>query len=51
VSARDGLGSHQSAELVSIDLNEAMAALLEITGEKLGADLLDRVFERFCIGK
>ena len=50
-AALNGLVENQSAELVTIDLDQALEALLEITGEKLEADILDRIFERFCIGK
>ena len=50
-AAVNGLADNQSAEIVAIDLDQAMDALLEITGEKLGVDILDRVFERFCVGK
>lgn len=38
-------------ELVSMTLREAMHSLGEITGANITADLLDRIFSRFCIGK
>jgi tRNA modification GTPase len=40
-----------SFELVAMDLRGASDALREITGERIKGDLLDRVFEKFCIGK
>lgn len=38
-------------DLVSIDLQQAAEHLGEITGETVKEDVLDRIFERFCIGK
>jgi tRNA modification GTPase len=36
---------------VAIELREALAGVGEVTGERIDADLLDRIFGRFCIGK
>ncbi len=38
-------------DFVAIDLRTALEALGEITGETATADLLDRIFAEFCIGK
>jgi tRNA modification GTPase len=38
-------------DFVSVDLRAALEALGEITGESATADLLDRIFAEFCIGK
>ena len=40
-----------SEEFVLSDLQEASAALQEITGRRTTDDLLAHIFERFCIGK
>ncbi|HYB97050.1 MAG TPA: tRNA uridine-5-carboxymethylaminomethyl(34) synthesis GTPase MnmE [Vicinamibacterales bacterium] len=40
-----------SEEFPLLDLQEARAALEEITGKKTSDDLLRHIFERFCIGK
>jgi len=40
-----------SEEFVLADLQRAMAALEEITGRRTTEDVLQHVFERFCIGK
>ncbi len=39
------------AELLSLDLREAISALGEITGETTTDDILDLIFSSFCIGK
>src|SRR5262249_779265 len=38
-------------EFVLIDLQQARAAFEEITGTRTTEDLLEHIFERFCIGK
>jgi tRNA modification GTPase len=45
------LGDQVPLDFVSIDLRAALDALGEITGETATADLLDRIFAEFCIGK
>ena len=40
-----------SADLIAVDLQAAVAALGEITGEDVSESILDTVFARFCIGK
>lgn len=49
--AEAALKSGMSAEFYSIDLTGAEESLREITGESLGEDVIDTIFERFCIGK
>jgi len=38
-------------EVVSLELHEALQAVGEVTGETVDEDLLERIFNRFCIGK
>ncbi len=38
-------------DFLSMDLNEAYAALGEITGESLEEDVIDKIFSQFCLGK
>jgi tRNA modification GTPase len=40
-----------TADLLAVDLAEALEALGEIVGEVTTAELLDRMFSRFCVGK
>jgi len=49
--AMAGLQRSLSADLIAVDLQTAVAALGEITGEDVSESLLDTVFARFCIGK
>ena len=44
---RDGLGG----ELLAMDLHDALNALGEITGQVSSQEVLNTIFERFCIGK
>lgn len=46
-SMKDNIG----LDLVAIDLKEAMYTLGEITGESLSEELIDKIFESFCVGK
>ena len=38
-------------DLAEIDMREALAALSEITGEDASEEIIDRVFQNFCVGK
>lgn len=38
-------------ELISLELRDSLSALEEITGERWDEGILDRIFERFCVGK
>ena len=39
------------ADLIAIDILDAWHALGEITGENADEDIVDRIFEKFCLGK
>lgn len=45
------LNDNLSYEFVSLDLREALNHLLTITGQAVSADILERIFSKFCIGK
>ncbi len=50
-TAGELLRTEPSWELVAEELRSAIRELGEITGDEAGEDVLDRIFEQFCIGK
>jgi len=44
-------GEKPGAEIVSLELRRSLESLQEITGERVDDGVLDRIFERFCVGK
>lgn len=51
LSMERSLAAGLSAEVLAIDLKEALYELGLIVGKSVSDDVLDRIFERFCIGK
>jgi tRNA modification GTPase len=51
--ARAAVAGREGApgEIVALELRECLDAIGEVTGRTIGADLLDRIFSRFCVGK
>lgn len=49
--ARDGLMLKQTSDLVAVDLQECLDQLGEIVGVTTTEDILDVIFEQFCLGK
>lgn len=47
----DGVRQGIPVDAISLDLQDAIQALGEITGEVTSADILDAVFSGFCVGK
>lgn len=45
------LKNEMSEEFLAVDLRGALNALGEITGETATEDILNRIFEEFCVGK
>ncbi len=50
-TAKNSLVQKVSYELLASDLKAAIDALGQITGQTVGDDILNRIFEKFCIGK
>lgn len=48
---RAALAEGATPDLLAVDLADAMDALGEITGAVTNAEILDRMFSRFCVGK
>ena len=49
--AIDGANNGADADCISIDLRDASASLGELTGRNTSEDMIDRIFEKFCLGK
>ena len=41
----------EDLDCITIDLNEAWMRLGEITGQTVGEEIIDRIFNKFCLGK
>ncbi len=50
-NAEEGIRNKLSGDLLSIDINDALHYLGEITGEVSSEEILDNIFKNFCIGK
>ncbi len=50
-SAKEQVELCSDAECISIDLNEALFYLLSVVGKALDEKIIDRIFEKFCLGK
>ena len=48
---RNSIEAGMPEDFFSIDLMNAYEALGEITGEKVGEDLVNEIFSKFCMGK
>ena len=50
-TALEGMADQRGDELLAVDLQQALDALGEIVGETTADDMMNRIFEEFCIGK
>jgi tRNA modification GTPase len=48
---REARGRGITPDLLAVDLADALDALGEITGEVTSAEILEKMFSRFCVGK
>ena len=51
VRLKKGLEASLEPELLTVDLEESLQGVAELTGEVTVEEVLERIFERFCIGK
>ena len=51
VHVQDGLVAGLSGELLSMDLQDCLGSLGEVTGQITNAEVLSNIFSKFCIGK
>lgn len=49
--AISGLSGGLTADIVILDVRDALTALGEITGDNTDREIIDRIFANFCIGK
>ena len=47
----EGVKQGLPCDMLYVDLEEVIAALGEVTGQTVQEEIIDRVFERFCVGK
>ena len=48
---QQGLADGLSGELLSMDLQDCLSALGEVTGQITNQEVLSNIFSKFCIGK
>lgn len=51
VRAADAVTAQAPIEVLAIEIREGTERLAEIIGERVGEEVLDELFQRFCIGK
>jgi tRNA modification GTPase len=49
--ALDGVKMHELQDMIYIDVKSALLSLDEITGEVINDEILNNIFDHFCIGK
>jgi tRNA modification GTPase len=49
--ARQAIKASITLDAVGVCIDGAIDALLELTGERVTETVVDRIFERFCVGK
>lgn len=49
--ALDGVRKHELQDMIYIDVKSALLSLDEITGEVINDEILNNIFDHFCIGK
>ncbi|MBR7137806.1 MAG: tRNA uridine-5-carboxymethylaminomethyl(34) synthesis GTPase MnmE, partial [Clostridia bacterium] len=50
-NAADALAAGFTPDIAWVDAEAALSAIGEVTGQTVNEEILDRVFERFCVGK
>ena len=50
-TAKESLALGMTYDVISVDLQEALAFLGSITGEQVGEELVAHIFAEFCVGK
>ena len=50
-AARDALLCGMTLDAVGVCVDDAISALLELTGKRVTNEVCDEIFKRFCVGK
>jgi len=50
-AARDALLCGVTLDAVGVCVDDAISALLELTGKRVTNEVCDEIFKRFCVGK
>lgn len=50
-AAYDALYGGMTADVAGLELEAALSALYELSGKSASDEVIDRIFERFCVGK
>jgi tRNA modification GTPase len=50
-NSQGSIKKKMQADFIAIDIKGALAALGEVTGENVSEEVIDRIFEQFCVGK
>ena len=50
-AALDAVNTGMTLDAIGVSLDDAIAALLELTGERVTESVVNEVFARFCVGK
>lgn len=51
IEAREALELGLTLDAATVCVEEALSALYALTGERVSEEIIDRVFEQFCVGK
>ena len=50
-AAKEALEIGSTMDAVGVCVDDALAALLELTGKRVTNEVTDEIFRRFCVGK
>jgi tRNA modification GTPase len=50
-SAKEALNCGVTLDAVGVCIDDAVAAMLELTGKRVTEEVTNQVFSRFCVGK
>ena len=51
MEGESALSGGMTLDAVTVCVEDALAALYELTGKRVSEEIVDQVFEQFCVGK